>query len=439
MNHAKTTALILWVVLVFIFVPGGIAIAAETEDQLRLLQQQNEALQRQLNQQQKTIDALVRQVREIQNSNANSSEESAPAQDDFERKSASGFSLGKVQISGEGGVGLFETGSNGRFPNSEFRVDEAKLFVDAPVWGNVYGFAELNLAQQEGDDVTLELGELYLDVEDISELWGRSGQLSLRLGRLDIPFGEEYQWRDDIDNPLISHSLTDFWGVDEGVELYGSAGKFSYVVAAQNGGLSDVRDFNADKSISGRLSFDPKPWLHLSVSGMRTGDLSRHGDKLSALWFAGGFFHSIGSAETKTFHANLAQADIEFRLPRGNIKTFGGYIRYDDNDPSANNGRDIYYYSVEGIYNFTRKLYGGARFSQIFARKGFPIVGNGEMDHYLFNNLTDGLWRCSVGLGYRWNSHLVVKTEYSFEQGKEVGGAKRDHQDMVATEAAFGF
>jgi hypothetical protein len=278
---------------------------------------------------------------------------------------------------------------------------------------------------------------MYLDIEDISKLWGKTGQLNARLGRMDIPFGEEYLTRDVIDNPLISHSLSDFWGVDEGLELYGALGKFNYVAAVQNGGIPDTRDFNADKSVIGRVSYDPNSHWHFSVSGMRTGDLSAPKDSLSAEWFANGFFRTLGAGSK--FHADLVEGDASWHWARGHIKAFGGYIHYDDNDPSSNNRRDVYYYSVEGVQDLTHKFYAGARFSQIFAPKGFPLVGNGNMDTYLFGPLADRMWPLSLGLGYRWNQHFVLKTEYTLERGRGIGGANRDHEDMFATEAVFGF
>src|SRR5207247_6258165 len=108
-----------------------------------------------------------------------------------------------------------------------------------------------------------------------------------------------------IDNPLISHSLGDLWGVDEGIELYGAASKVQYAVAVQNGGHSALHDFAADKSVAGRISYDPVRWLHLSASGMRTGDLSAKNDQLSELWFGNGFLRAFGSSATR-FHAELA-------------------------------------------------------------------------------------------------------------------------------------
>jgi hypothetical protein len=412
--------------------------SAETRQELRRLEQQNQSLQAQLEQQRKLIESLSHKVNEIQEAGAKPNremDEPAPAGRNF---GVAG--LGKVNISGEGGVAFFNSGREGMFPNAEFRVDEAKLFVEAPVWGDVYFFTELNLMTREAQDLSLQLGELYLDFENVSRLWHRDGMLSVRAGRMDIPFGEEYINRDAIDNPLISHSLSDFWGVDEGVELYGSMGKFSYVLAVQSGGMSGVRDFTPDKAIAGRISFDPASWLHLSVSGMRTGDLDAVNDIWSKLWFASAWFLPSGSTNATKYHANLVEADLSLRLPHAHIKAFGGYVRYDDNDPFANNSRDIYYYSLEGVHDITRKLYGAVRFSQIFADKGMPINGNGQMDDYIFSGaLTEEIWRLTLGLGYRWSQKLLLKTEYAFERGKEVGGEKRNHEDLFALEAAFKF
>jgi hypothetical protein len=262
--------------------------------------------------------------------------------------------------------------------------------------------------------------------------------LNLRLGRLDTPFGEEYIYRDAIDNPLISHSLPDFWGVDEGIELYGRLGKFSYVVAVQNGGANQSQDFTGDKSVSGRLSYDPTKWLHLSVSGMRTGDLAID-DYWSEIYFANGWIVPIGGTNLTRYWGNIVEGDVIVKLPRGRIHAFGGYIRYDDNDPDANNKRDLYFYSVEAVHDITRKLYLGARFSQIFAPNGYPLVGNGNMGTYLSGRPATELWRLSMGLGYRWSENLVFKAEYSFEQGKEITGQKRNNEDFFGFEAAFKF
>ncbi|MDB6112350.1 MAG: hypothetical protein JWR69_4100 [Pedosphaera sp.] len=424
----------------------GAADAPVTGEQFRLLQQQNELLQQQLHKQQELIDSLSHQVSEIQSVNVRRDQELSDLKTDKKPDGEAApeivrpLHIGKVDITAEGGLAFFHSESKGSTPNAEFRIDEAKVFLEAPVWKDVYFFTELNLATRESEDLNLRVGELYLDFENVSQLWDRERLLNFRIGRFYIPFGEEYQTRFAIDNPLISHSLSDIWGVDEGVEAYGALGRAQYVLAVQNGGNATSRDFNADKAVVGRVGYDPAKWLHLSVSGMRTGDLDAANDGLSELWFGNGWIRSIGSGNTTRFHANLAEGDVRVTLPHFVLRAAGGYIDYEDNDVAGSNHRDVYYYYVEGVKDITRKFYGAARFSQILAPGGFPIVGNGNMGAYFFGPaLTTDYWRLSLGLGYHFSPNLLIKGEYSFNQGIELGGEKRTHENVFALEAAFRF
>lgn len=448
MAHDKSNRAVLCACAVTILALAGGSLRADdtsaTKEDLRQLREENKALQEQLRRQQSLIESLSHKVNQIEQTDSQRAKELDHSDSEVKDRSAPAegaekFSFGKVSLSAEGGVAFFNTGSEGAFPNAEFRVDEAKLFVEAPILENVYFFGEINLMTREAADLSLQLGEAYLDFENVSRLWGWDQVLNIRMGRMYIPFGEEYLSRYAIDNPLISHSLPDIWGVDEGIEFYGKVKKLSYVLAVQNGGPSGVRDFNADKSVAGRLSLDPTRWLHLSVSGMRTGDLETPGDYWSELWFGNGWFLPFNATNATVFHANLVQGDVEFRLPRGHLHAFGGYVRFDDNDPQHRDRRDIFYYSVEGVYDITRKFYGAARFSQILVDKGLPIVGNGNMADYLYGTPTTELWRLSLGLGYRCSKNLIFKGEYTFERGKEVTGERRDHEDLFALQAAFRF
>src|SRR5580700_1123361 len=252
---------------------AGLLRGAETDDtrqQLQQLQLQNQALQEQLQRQQALIDSLASKVVEIQNAQTQNNRElpaiETTAKDSVEAPKSGGIlGVDKVSISGEGGVGFFTTGSEGAYPHSQFRLDEARLFIESPVWNDVYIYCQLDMATPEEQDVQLRLGETYLDFENVSRLWNCDRMLNVRFGRIYIPFGEEYQTRFAIDNPLISRSLTDLWGINAGIELYGTLGKFCYAIAAQDGGIPDTTDGEADKSIAGRLGYDPTRWLHLSV------------------------------------------------------------------------------------------------------------------------------------------------------------------------------
>ena len=180
----------------------------------------------------------------------------------------------------------------------------------------------------------------------------------------------------------------------------------------------------------------------LSVSGMRTGDLNVQRDQFSELWFANGFIRALGNPSTTTkFHAELFEGDVQFNLPRGYLKGAGGYIHSNDNDSSgADNGRDVYYYYIEGLFNLTRKLYAAARFSQIFAEDGFPLLaGNDNWMQYFAAGLSTGLSRLSIGLGFRPTPNLLLKTDFTFNTGEALSGESRNHENFFGVEAAFKF
>ncbi|MEO8427161.1 MAG: hypothetical protein ABI651_08625 [Verrucomicrobiota bacterium] len=375
------------------FCCAGNALAIDESDmatQLRQVKEQNERLLLQVRKQQELIDALAQKMDGFQKAQDQQEKAVRELNEDLKtppanpRGAAKLLSSAKLNLSGEAGFAFFQSGSQGQFPRGEFQVDEARLFLEADAGHDVYAFLGLDLATRE-DPNNVRLGEAYIDFENVSRLWHHDRQLNLRIGRFNTPFGEEYQLRYAIDNPLISHSLSDLWGVDEGVEMYGSLGKFNYVVAVQNGGPPRSSGFTSDKSIAGRVGFDPAKWLHLSASAMRTGDLSAQNHSLSEMWFGNGFFRPLGKADTTTeFHANLVEGDAQVRLARGHLKAAGGYIRYDDNDTTADNKRNVYYYYTEGLFDVTPKFYAVARFSQIIAPDGFPIVGNGDFKEFFF-------------------------------------------------------
>jgi hypothetical protein len=400
------------------------------EMQIQSLQRENAALEQKLEQQNQSIQSLSERVQDLEATNTVPSTPGyvAPA-------TPSGYNFGNVHLSGEGGVAFFNTGREGFAPDAQFRVDEARLFLEAPIWKSLYFQGELDLFTRDEFNLNVQPGEVYLDWQDLSELWGREGQWNLRAGNMYIPFGEEYLNRYAIDNPLISHSLTDFWGYSPGIETYGALGRFTYVAAVQNAIYGDgVTGFNGDKSVAGRFGYDPDKHLHFSVSAMRTGNV--HATRNSAIWFANGFFQSLGGPGTTWFHVNSVQGDVTGRWSSGYVQAFGGYGHYGDNDPAANNARDFFYYSVEGVQNLPQKFYVAARFSQILCDKGIPIMGFG---HNYNDELARQLWRLSLGLGYRFSQNFIVKTEYAFEGGRDSDGESRDEENFFGTEAAFKF
>jgi hypothetical protein len=416
-----------------------LAYGADVADEVRTLREQNEKLQQELSRQKTVIEDLQKSVRQLGDQRKNEE----PVDTGPKGLLSKPFSSSNIILGGEAGVVFFDQGKKGAFPNSEFRIDEARLFLDVKLWEDVYFYTELNIIERESADEYMYVGELYVDFEN---LFPRAGErlLNFRAGRFYIPFGEEYLERHAVDNPLISHSVSDLWGVDEGVEVYGQIEKWRYVAAIQNGGNPSLRDYDSDKSFAARISYLPTSWLAVSASGMRTGDINSSKDKFSAMWFGNGFFEAL-SASAPTFNADLFEGDIKLSLnSRAYLKGAGGYIHYSDKSPTGND-RDMYYYFTEGLYNFTEKFYGAARFSQIFADEGFPLVGGGDFVYHMFGptfggpTLSSELWRLSLGLGYRWNRNVITKMEYSFNGGQELNGTDRDQENLFGAEIAVRF
>ncbi len=404
--------------------------AQSIEDRLRALESQNETLRQQVAGQQTTIEELQHRL--------GGSPPDSSAAAEIPRKGGADF--GPVHLSAEGGVGYFKSGNDGLYQSSTFRVDEAKLFLEAPVWHDTYFYGELDLVTREAADESFHLGEMYIDFENVLRHWTDQKWVNLRLGRMYIPFGEEYNARYVIDNPLISHSLSDLWGVDEGVELYGSVSGFDYAVAVQNGSVPTLHDFNGDKSVSGRLGYNFGQRARLSFSGLRTGKISAANDMLSELWFGNGFFRSLGApASTTTFEAEVFELDAQTFWKTGHLKLAGGYFEYGDNDAAANNSRDGYYSYIEGVQHLIPKLYAASRFSQIHSNRGMPITGHGNWDEYFFGGLTRDIWRLSLGLGYNFSDNLVAKVEYTIEQGDLTNGERRGHNNFFGAELGFKF
>jgi hypothetical protein len=423
--------------------------AAPADTPVQELVDQNRRLQQQVEQQQRTIDELTakmgelltasdRHERELQGLRENAG--SSPAAATYQRDK-------EVRISGEAGLAFLSTGSAGAYPKSTFRVDDARLFVEAPVVRDVYFYGELALITRESQEGYLQMGELYVDFENVSgRLGGPDRLLNVRAGQFYTPFGEEYALRGPLANPLISHSLSDVWGVDGGVEAYGALGSWQYAVAVQNGGIDLLHDHNADKALTARLSWAPRDWLSLSASAMRTGELKAYAgtssaDTLSNIWFANGFFRALGpAASTGTFWTSLWEGDARVRWSGGHATAALGGVRYGDNDRAADNSRRLTYGYVEGVQDVTRDLYLAARYSEINAARGYPLAGWGSMGKYFFApQLATGLERLSLGFGYRIGPPLVLKFEYARESGRLLNGNARNHEDFLGAEAALKF
>ena len=401
------------------------AFAATGDDEVKSLADQNRELSKQINAQQKQIDELRARLDLLE-----------PAGTSVQAPSASAETGPLIRLSGEAGLAIFRSGKDGSYPKADFRVDDVKLFVEAPVWQNVYFFGGLDLATREGGQA-VQLGELYADAEKVFSA-GPDRTLSLRVGRFYTPFGEEYQVRNVVDNPLVTHSLADLWGIDEGVQVYGTLGRLRYNLAAQNGGPKAPGTSDFDKAMTARVSLEAAPRLHLSASAMRTGSLAAANHGLSNLWFANAFFRTLDPAASaaSTFAADLFELDARTHWKTGHFLALAGWIAYNDSRLATDDTRHLNYYSLEVQQQLAGDLSGAVRFSAIRAPDGYALAGLGAAGEYFYNPfgpLTIELQRLSVGLNYRFGPPLVWKMEYSRETGQLLGGMKRPDEDVFST------
>src|SRR5262245_27431973 len=112
--------------VVCICAPKAHGAASSVESQLLDLAAQNRRLQAQVEEQQKMIDRLSARLGDVER--ATTSAAPGPA------ATGPAKAEGEIRISGEAGLAYFDTQANGFSPNREFRVDDAKVFLDARIW-----------------------------------------------------------------------------------------------------------------------------------------------------------------------------------------------------------------------------------------------------------------------------------------------------------------
>lgn len=419
--------------------------AARGAETLEELAAENQALRAQVQAQQKMIETLESRMDALEQRTAPASAAAAspaspaalpadpapPPAAGPPAETIAGSGASAVHLSGEAGFAYFATGDDGAYPTGEFRVDEARLYVDAAAGGDFYFHGEIDPITREATDAEARFGEIYAEAEDLP------GGLNLRAGRFNIPFGEEYEYRNVMENSLVTHSLSDVWGFDEGVEGYGAAGPWSYAAALLDGGVNPLNRGHSSLSAAARVGFDPSTVWGLSLSGMRTGWVNAAADTLSAVWFANGFFRALPGASQ--FDVDLAEIDFHAAWRGGHLRAAAGIAAYRDDGP-AGNGRNITYGYIEDVQPLVASLYAALRYSAIAAPKGYPLVGDGTDEDYLFSPvLTTHLERLSLGLGYRFSDPVLLKIDFAPEWGDTLNDGDRSGEQFFGAELAVKF
>ena len=107
-----------------------------------------------------------------------------------------------IEIWGFGAFWFAATGADGLRSEAGFEIKESTVFIEAQAWENASVFLEIQTTPPLRDqDQRVSTGEVYAQFRDFLGSWTRY-QVGLKVGRIDIPFGEEYLLQDAVDNVI---------------------------------------------------------------------------------------------------------------------------------------------------------------------------------------------------------------------------------------------
>lgn len=323
-----------------------------------------------------------------------------------------------VEVWGFGAFGFVDSGRTGVRPDGGFQIKEATVHVEMDVWQSATVYVELQTNRLGSDESKfVRTGEVHAHFRGLVQTG--AVQVGAKVGRIDIPFGDEYLWQDAPDNPLISNSASYPYGWDEGVLVYGRLSGLGWIAAVTDG--TDERSVEDDpsKALNLKLHGEPIGGLSLSGSFMRTGAVGK-----SAIEFGGSHFQPVGASHTSTLgvspservEATLLDATATYRwggVQRGGHVTasYGG-ARQDDSEPAFD--RDLRWTTVEALGSLG-SVYAVFRHSEIgtydrgtgFHLDGKPTAGGNDAFGYDVRRLR----RTSVGGGWDPNPRVRAKVE----------------------------
>ena len=377
----------------------------------------------------------------------------------------------RVRLSGSAETGFFHGGENSPFEDaSNFQVWDARFFVDADLGRDVslagtplvrnIGFSfEWNLVRL--GELQNDVGELYTDLQGIGGLrW-----LNAQVGRFYIPVGEAYlrYGKGYRDNPFITNPLGGPWWWDEGVRLYGSfrEGQLGYVASISDGETSFSDDSRRDPQATLKLWARPFPWLYVSASTLRSGQVgSREYPANGALWLGETWANGIGSltgvptfqngsavppGPTELTSTQLFGSDVVLTHEKlGRLWLGVGRYAIDVHGPSRYD-RNLYYWIAEW------RIGGGVispELTPFYLALRANALGTFDSDKgYLLDISQSGSFgynvqsetAFSIALGWHLSRWATLRAEYTHQLIDLVRGVPQDLRDEAGGIDYFGF
>lgn len=271
------------------------------------------------------------------------------------------------------------------------------------------------------------------------------------MGRFQIPVGEGYLRfsRGASDNPLVTNPVSAPWFWDEGLRLYGGdrEGRFGYVASISDGeepfGKAEA-DPDPDKQLTLKLWTRPRPWIQLSVSGLRSGALGSDGRAASgAFWLGEAWARAFGAGSAVPAFTNgvpvpdgpdeldgtwFLGADAVLERPGlGRLWLAYGHFDIDSSGPSLYD-RSLQSWIAELVVEGAAVSPELLPFYLALRASGLGTYDDGEGYLLDFRSAATigynarSLESYSLGLGWRLTRHLTLRLEYTLQDWDLVRG-----------------
>ncbi|MDA0990107.1 MAG: hypothetical protein O3A51_05085 [Verrucomicrobia bacterium] len=371
--------------------------------------------------------------------------------DVMEAESAQGFSLDRVTLSGDARLGYVSAGRNAGTDGFDVRqfhlFFDATIAVDLPIADYLGLWVEWDFIRR-GENLN-ELGDAY------AELTAVAGQdwLNARVGRFQVPFGEEYTWfsAGTYDNPLAEYSVIRGYGWDEGIMLFGeleSRTHLSYTIHVSDGESQMNKDSSNDEQFGAKLSIEPHPAVYLSGSILTQGQVGSSNVPAEAAWSFGGY-HPGGGMTGPLDGMDIWEINTKVRALDG-LELWGAYGEADIDYAAPGRDRQLEYVIlqllVEGTLigqgaEWAEDWYGVARYSRI--ETADPSEGYRFLVYGGFGLGVDiqQLEAVQLGLGYRLAENAKIVLEYDLVDVSLIAGSAYDAggRDMLLLDLAVRF
>jgi len=438
MNMKSILISILALALWALFIPCSFA---GTDEEIQALKQQ--------------VQQLMQRIEKLESEQVKAKDESAKAKEELAKIKETGptgvapkedlsNTLLKFKIKGRLATGYYKSGSAGSFSSESFEVPDAKLqFSFQPDEINtVVMRLKLDNGVTSISTTSPLLDYFYLQSKDfIPSLKDTPFNLSSRLGRFKLGFGEESWSNNPVESVLPSNSAANTGIIDEGLELAGKIKldriglkPLGWVTSISDGNNTTGSDSGGGKAFMGKLYYTLIDPLYLSASYYDSGRLKSSDSELS---IAGLKTRPTGATD---WQRNIWEVDARYDFKKGkkpldppaysDSKAIArlSYGRFHDITSTAGaveRAGDFGF--IEGMYNLAKKVYIAGRYSYV-SLKDEIIVS--------LNSVTANKYdRYSLGMGYRWSDNTLLKLGYDWnrETGPSTQETSNDQLTAILT------